>query len=324
MGVLVLNEREVVELLDMEGCISAMEAALTSLARGELYLPLRSIARPPGHDDMIGLMPSHRAGDAPLYSLKTVCVIPDNPSRGLDPHQGTVTLYDGVTGEVRAVLNATPITAIRTAACTAVATKLLARKDVRVAAIVGAGHQAKAHLEALRTIREFDEIRIVSRTPGHAEALAETAPNASSAGSVEEALRGAGVVVTVTNAAEPVLRREWLEDGAHVNAVGSCFPHVRELDSATVAASSFFVDRRESAENEAGDLLLAVKDGAISGPEHIRGEIGDILVGATAGRGSDGELTVFESLGIAIEDLFAADYVVRRARETSRGTELDF
>jgi ornithine cyclodeaminase/alanine dehydrogenase-like protein (mu-crystallin family) len=324
VGVLVLNEQEVVELLDMPGCITTMEEALASLARGELFLPLRSIARPPGHDDLLGLMPSHRGGDRPLYSLKTVCVVPDNPTRGLDPHQGTVTLYDGVTGEVRAVLNATPITAIRTAACTAVATKLLAREGASVAAIVGAGHQAKAHLEALRTIRDFDEIRIVSRTPEHAHALAETASNARAAGTVEEALDGAGVVVTVTNAAEPVLRRDWLDDGAHVNAVGSCFPHTRELDSATVAAAAFYVDRRESAENEAGDFLLAVKDGAVSGPEHIRAEIGDVLVGAAGGRTSEDELTVFESLGIAIEDLFAADYVVRRARETGRGTELEF
>jgi ornithine cyclodeaminase/alanine dehydrogenase-like protein (mu-crystallin family) len=323
MAVLVLSQREVEELLDMKGCIAAMEAALTALARGELHLPLRSIVRPPARNDLLGLMPSHRGGDQPVYALKTVCVVPDNPSRGLDPHQGTVTLYDGETGEVRAVMNASPITAIRTAACTAVATRLLARDDARVAAVIGAGHQAKAHLEALRTLRDFDEIRIAGRTEEHAAALAATSPNARSVSTAEEAVRGAGVVVTVTSSPEPVLRREWLDAGTHVNAVGSCFPHTRELDSATVADAAFFVDRRESAESEAGDYLIPLREGVI-GRDHIRAEIGDVLVGASPGRGSHEEITVFESLGIAIEDLFAAEYVVGRARESGRGTELEF
>ena len=307
----------------MEGCIAAMEDALSSLARGELHLPLRTMVRPPGHDDLLGLMPSHRGGDRPLYALKTVAVVPANAARGLDPHQGTVTLYDGGTGEVRAVMNASAITAIRTAACTAVATRLLARKDARVVAVLGAGHQARAHLRALPLAGDYDEIRIVSRNPEHAEALAADAPNARAAATAEEAVRGADIVVTVTSSAEPVLAREWLGPGAHVNAVGACFPHTRELDTATVADAAFFVDRRESAENEAGDYLFPLRDGAI-GPDHIRAEIGDVLVGNHPGRGSDDELTVFESLGVAVEDLFAAEYVVRRARAERRGTELEF
>ena len=139
----------------------------------------------------------------------------------------------------------------------------------------------------------------------------------------EEAVRDADVVVTVTNSAEPVLKRKWLKDGVHINAVGACFPNARELDSATVAASSFFVDRRESAENEAGDYLLALKEGVIAA-DHIRGEIGELLVGETSGRTSAEEITVFESLGLAVEDLFAAEYLVRRAREAGRGTTVDF
>jgi ornithine cyclodeaminase/alanine dehydrogenase-like protein (mu-crystallin family) len=323
MTLLVLNQQEVEELLDMEGCIGAMEDALASLARGELHLPLRMIVRPAERDDLFGLMPSHRGGERPLYGLKTVAIFPDNPSRGLDPHQGTVTLYDGETGETLAVLNASAITAIRTAACSAVATKLLARKDARVVAMIGAGHQAKAHLEAMRAVGDFDEIRIVSRNPDHAERLAAQAPNARAVRSAEEALGGADVVVTVTNSPEPVLRREWLAPGTHVNAVGSGFPHTRELDTATVADSAFFVDRRESAENEAGDYLIPLREGAI-GPDHIRAELGEVLVGAKPGRTSDDELTVFESLGLAVEDLFAAEYAVRRARESGRGTELEF
>jgi ornithine cyclodeaminase len=267
-------------------------------------------------------MPSHRAGETPLYALKTVAVVPTNADRGLDPHQGTVTLYDGTTGETRAVMNASAITAIRTAACSAVATRLLARPGARVAAMIGAGHQAKAHLEAMRTLG-FEEIRITSRNPAHASALAASDGKATAVESVQEAVRGADVVVTVTSSAEPVLRRDWLAAGAHVNAVGSCFPNTRELDTATVADSSFFVDRRESAENEAGDFLIPLGEGAV-GSDHIRAEIGDVLVGAAEGRTQDDELTVFESLGIAVEDLFAAEYVVRRAREVGAGTELDF
>jgi ornithine cyclodeaminase/alanine dehydrogenase-like protein (mu-crystallin family) len=323
VSVLVLDAREVEELLDMQGCIEAMAEALAGLARGEFHLPLRPIVRPPDSAGLLGLMPTHRGGERKLYALKTVAVFPDNPARGLDPHQGCVTLYSGETGELLAVMNASPITAIRTAACSAVATRLLAREDARTLAIVGAGHQAPPHVEAMLAVRNFDEVRIASRTAEHARKLAAELPNAEASPSVEEAVRGADVVVTVTNSAEPVLERGWLKPGAHVNAVGACFPTTRELDSATVADSTFFVDRRESAVNEAGDYLLALEEGAI-GPDHIRAEIGEILIGAHPGRTSPDELTVFESLGVAVEDLAAAEYLMRRAAETGRGTTVEF
>jgi ornithine cyclodeaminase/alanine dehydrogenase-like protein (mu-crystallin family) len=319
---LVLSDEEVRELLDMEGCVEAMREALASLARGEAHLPLRPIVRPPAEETLLGLMPVHRGGGRPLYALKTVVIVPDNPTRGLDPHQGTVSLYDGVTGQTLAVMNASPITATRTAACSAVATGLLARQDARELAIVGAGHQAHAHVEAMRLARPFERIRIAARTQASASALAEQT-GGEAVETVEEAVRAADVVCTLTNSAEPVLRREWLKQGVHLNAVGACFPHARELDSATVAASSFFVDRRESAENEAGDLLLAIQDGVV-GADHVRAEIGEVLIGERPGRTSPDEITVFESLGLAVEDLFAAEYVVRRARETGRGTTVEF
>jgi ornithine cyclodeaminase/alanine dehydrogenase-like protein (mu-crystallin family) len=321
VSVLVLNAAEVEELLDMEGCIEAMATALAGLAGGDFHLPLRPVVRPPDASSILGLMPTYRGGERPLYALKTVAIFPDNPSRGLDPHQGCVTLYSGETGELLAVMNASPITAIRTAACSAVATRLLAREDARVLAVVGAGHQAAPHVEAMRAVRDFAEVRIASRNPEHAERLAtELGARASS---VEDAVRGADVVVTVTNSAEPVLRREWLKSGAHVNAVGACFPTTRELDALTVADSSFFVDRRESATNEAGDYILALKEGAIAA-DHIAAEIGEILTGAHPGRRSPDELTVFESLGLAVEDLAAAEYLLERARREGRGTEVDF
>jgi ornithine cyclodeaminase/alanine dehydrogenase-like protein (mu-crystallin family) len=318
MSVLVLNQEEVERLLDMEGCVEAMADALASLARGEVQVPLRFIVSPEDGASLLGLMPAHRAGGSPLYSLKTVAVFPDNPKRGLDAHQGTVTLFDGETGEVRALMNASAITAIRTAAVSAVATRLLAREDARELGILGAGVQARTHLEALRLVRGFDRVRVYSPTAEHARALGEEA-----VGTAEEAVRGADVVVTATNSVEPVLRRAWLKEGAHVNVIGGRPPQMREVDVATIAESAFYVDRRESAENEAYDYRDALESGAV-GPGHIRGEIGEVLIGAAPGRSGPEELTVFRSLGLAVEDLAAAEYVVRRARETGAGTEVPF
>jgi ornithine cyclodeaminase/alanine dehydrogenase-like protein (mu-crystallin family) len=322
MTLLVLSQKEVEELLDMEGCIEAMAEALASLARGDVHVPMRIVVRPAGEDTFLGLMPAHRGGGAPLYSLKTVCVFPDNPERGLDAHQGTVALFDGETGETRAIMNASAITAIRTAAVSAVATRLLAREDARELGILGAGVQARSHLEALRLVRDFDTVRIFSPTAAHAQALAKET-GAEAVGSAQEAVSDADIVVTATSAVDPVLRREWLKPGAHVNVIGGRPPTMRELDVATVADSAFYVDRRESAEKEAFDYRDALEAGAI-GTDHIKGEIGEVLIGTAPGRQSPDELTVFRSLGLAVEDLAAAEYVVRRAREQGVGVEVEF
>jgi ornithine cyclodeaminase/alanine dehydrogenase-like protein (mu-crystallin family) len=321
--ILVLGETDVEELLDPAGCLAALESALVAIARGEVHVPLRSMVRPPGDETLIGLMPTHRGGDERMYGLKTVVVVPSNSARGLDPHQGTVTLFDGETGQTIAVVNASPITAIRTAAASALATRELAREDAHVLAVVGAGFQAKAHLRALVEVREFDDIRIASRKLGKAEALDGEHSAARATDSIEDAVRASDVIVTVTSSAEPVIDRAWVADGTHINAVGACFPHTRELDAATVRDSTFFVDSRESAANESGDYLIAVAEGAI-GEEHIAAELGDVLVGTHPGRTSAEEITVFESLGIAVEDLFAAEYVVAQAREAGRGQAVAF
>jgi ornithine cyclodeaminase/alanine dehydrogenase-like protein (mu-crystallin family) len=321
--ILIVDEQAVEELLDPAGCLAAVEHSLVAIARGEVHLPLRAIVRPPGDETLIGLMPTHRGGDEPMYGLKTVVVVPGNSARGLDPHQGTVTLFDGETGKTVAVVNASPITAIRTAAASALATRELAREDARVLAIVGAGFQAKAHLRALTEVREFDDIRIASRTSAKAEALAAEHPAARATASIEEAIRDADVIVTVTSSSDPVVERDWVADGAHINAVGACFPHTRELDSATVAASTLVVDSRESAVNESGDYLIALEEGAI-GEGHIAAELGEVLVGTHPGRTSADEITIFDSLGLAVEDLFAAEYVVARAREAGRGQAVAF
>jgi len=321
VSVLVLSEHDVRRLLDMESCIEAMTEVLTALAREELYQPLRSVVRPPETGTLLGLMPAHRGAPDSAYALKEIVVSPGNPARGLDAHQGTVLLHDGETGRVTAILNASPVTEIRTAAVSAVATRVLARPGAGRVAILGAGVQARAHVHAMRAVLDDPEIRIWSRRLEAAEELAGEV-GATVAPSADAALFGAEVVCTTTAAREPVVEKRWLARGAHVNAVGACLPTIRELDTETVAHSSFFVDRRESALNEAGDFLLAAAEGAV-GPDHIEAELGEVLAGMHPGREHEDELTVFESLGIAVEDLAAAELVVRRARERGVGTEVE-
>jgi ornithine cyclodeaminase len=321
VSVLVLSDADVRELLDMESCIAAMEAALAALAREELSMPLRFVFRPPG-EQLLGLMPAHSGGPTPVFSLKEIVIAPSNGARGLDPHQGAVLLHDGETGVLRAVLNASAITETRTAAVSAVATKLLARPAARRVAILGAGVQARSHAHAMRTVIDDLELRVWSRTPAHAEALALES-HAVRCDTVEDAVDGADVVCTCTSAREPIVRRAWLAPGAHVNAVGSSVPAARELDADLVAAASLFVDRRESTLNESGDYLRAVEEEGI-GPDHILAELGELLVGAHQGRRDNDELTLFKSLGLAVEDLAAAALCVDRARERDIGVEVPF
>lgn len=321
MSVLVLSEHDVRELLDMESCVTAMEDVLSRLARDELHNPLRSIMFPPGPAAM-GLMPAHRGGDAPVFALKEIVVAPENATRGLDPHQGAVLLHDGITGQLLAIMNASPITEIRTAAVSGAATKALARKGARTVAVLGSGVQGRSHVDAMQTVLDDPIIRIWSRNPAHAEALAlET--HSLVAASIEEALDGADVVCTATAAREPIVDLGWLAAGTHVNAAGASIRTSRELSSETVAAATLFVDRRESTLNESGDYLFAVEEQGI-GPEHIVAELGEVLTGIHPGRHSDDELTLFKSLGIAVEDLAAAELCVSRARERGVGTEVAF
>jgi ornithine cyclodeaminase/alanine dehydrogenase-like protein (mu-crystallin family) len=315
---LVLGHADVARALPMEECIEAMAAVLSADARGELHQPLRSVSVPPGAEGFMGLMPAYRGGARPLFSLKAVCIFPGNPSRGLDAHQGTVTLFDGETGAPRAILDASALTEIRTAAVSALATRLLARADARTLAILGAGVQAAAHLHALRLVRDFDRIRVHSRTRAHAERL-----GVEVAASAQDAVRDADVVVTATNAREPVIERAWLAAGTHVNAVGASAPASRELDTATVAAAALFCDSRDSLEHEAGEYRLAVEEGVIHGASHVRATLGEVAAGLRPGRSSPEEITLFRSLGLGIEDLAAAEHAVDNARRLGLGTEVE-
>lgn len=318
MRVLIVSEPEVESLLPMEECIEVMELALSALARGEAHQPLRNLVRAPGAQGLLGLMPAYRGGANPVYGLKEVCVYPGNPARGLDTHLGAVLLHSGETGQLLAVINASAVTAIRTAAVSAAATRLLAREDAARLAIIGAGAQAKSHLQAIPLVRKISDVVVYSRTPSRAAQL-----GVRLAKSVEEAVRDADIVVTATSSKEPILRREWIADGTHINAVGSSIATARELDSATMAAASLFVDRRESTLNESGDYLFALRESAIT-PDHIRAEIGELLIGAATGRKSASEITVFKSLGLAIEDLAAAAFIYDKVQRTGGGTFVEF
>src|SRR5579872_90174 len=237
-AVRVIDEQEVRRLLPMTDCIELMADALGALVRGEVHNPLRFVTRPPDDPSLMGLMPAHRGGDEPLWSLKALTIFAGNSARGLDSHQGFVALFDGDTGEPRAIMNAGGITAVRTAAVSGLATRLLAREDATTLAILGTGTQARSHLEAMHAVRSFN--RVVAWS-----ASGRSLEGAESVASVEEAVRDADVVCTVTSLAEPVVRHEWLKPGVHINAVGSSIPSTRELDTATMAAAALFVDRRD-------------------------------------------------------------------------------
>jgi ornithine cyclodeaminase/alanine dehydrogenase-like protein (mu-crystallin family) len=328
MNVLLLGHDEVIALLPMRECITLMREALVSLAEGRVHQPLRTIVRPPGAAGVMGLMPSYTSGAHAAFGLKAICVFPGNPARGLDSHQGAVLLFGAETGELQAVVNASAVTAIRTAAVSGVATEALAREDAGDLAVIGAGVQARTHVEAMSHVRRIKRCRVASRSMESARRLADELDGScafpvEAVESVEEALRGADLIVTATNSAEAVVRREWVSAGAHINAVGSCTPNTRELDAAIVAASSMFVDSVESTVNEAGDYLRALREGAVA-PGHIRAELGEVLKRAKPGRTSDGEITLFKSLGLAVEDLAAAEYLYRKSKETGAGAWMRF
>jgi ornithine cyclodeaminase/alanine dehydrogenase-like protein (mu-crystallin family) len=338
MRLLVLSARDVRSVLSYASCADAMRAVLAARARGEVFQPLRSVLKPDGAAGLIGLMPAYQAGAG--FGLKALCIMPGNPAAGLDSHQGIVMLSSPETGQPLAVLNASAVTEIRTAAVSAVATDLLALPGADVLAIVGTGVQARAHLMAMAASRPLAEVRIAGSSPAKAAKFAaEVAPGALaelggeiaaavkviSSESAMAAVDGASIVVTATSSPVPVLEAGWLAPGTHINAVGACLPHARELDTQTVAAAALFADSRESVLSESGDYLLAAADG-VAGPDHIRAEIGDLLAGPAPaqGRKDAAEITIFESLGLAAEDLAAAVAAYQAAQQAGAGSWVDF
>ncbi len=326
-GTLLVGHRDVLALLPMSECIEAMTDALRTLAQGRAILPLRQVVRLPDGRNAFALMPAALEQPSAL-GAKVITVFPGNDATPYDSHQGAVLLFDMEYGRLIAIIDASTITALRTAAVTAVATRLLSRPESRTLALLGAGVQAATHLESVSLVRPIRDVRVWSRSGERATRFAErhagNVVNVVPCATAREAVDGADVVCTVTSSREPVVSRDWLAPGTHVNAVGASLPTARELDSATVAAARLFVDRRESATNEAGDFLVPKREGLV-GDDHIVGEIGELLVDTPriAGRRSADELTVFKSLGLAIEDVAAARRIYDRAVATGAGSWVD-
>ena len=325
METVILTQPEIRRLLPMNACIEVMARALTALAAGEAQQPLRSIVRLPGSRGVLAVMPALFSKPSAL-GVKVLTVFPENAGTPFDAHQGAVMLFDAEHGHPLAIADATEITAIRTAAVSALATRLLARADAHDLAILGSGTQARTHVEAMRAVRRIDRVRVWSRDSGHAERFAERESErhgvvVEPVPSPRAAVEGADLVCAVTSAREPVLRGAWLARGAHVNAVGSSRPDGREVDSEAVVRSSLFVDLRESALNEAGDVVIPLREGSIT-PEHIRGELGEVLLGRVPGRTDPQEITIFKSAGLAIEDVASILHVYEKAVETGAGTRV--
>jgi ornithine cyclodeaminase/alanine dehydrogenase-like protein (mu-crystallin family) len=323
---LFIGQSDVPRLLPMAECIDAVEGALLALARGEAVQPLRQVTNLPGQDGLVATMPAH-VGPLRIVGVKAITVFHGNEGTPFDSHQGAILLFDDVHGRLLAVVDATAVTAIRTAAASAVATRALAREDATELAIVGTGVQARTHLEAMLLVRPIRRVRVYGRDALRArrfaddEALRHGVP-VEAAPSVREAVEGADIICTVTSSAEPVLRGAWIADGAHVNAVGACVPTRRELDTAAVVRARLFVDRRESALREAGDFLIARSEGGVD-DAHVVAEVGDVLAGHAAGRRTREEVTLFESLGLGVEDVAAAHVVLKNAERTGAGTRME-
>jgi len=327
MKVLLVNEVGVHELLPMDACVWLMRDALTALSRGDAVLPLRSKMFLPDQSGLLGLMPGY-LGDPRSFGLKVVAVMPGNHGTPYDSHQGVVMLFGVEHGEPLAILDASAITAIRTAAASAAATDVLARSDAGDLALLGSGVQARTHLAAMKTVRPLRRVRVWSRNRANAERFASKEAKAAGvpievAETAEAAVKGADLVCTTTSSREPVLQGAWLAAGAHVNAVGACFPNAREVDTEAVRRARLYTDCRESCLKEAGDFILPRNEGAID-DGHLVGEVGDVFLGRIPGRRSPNEITLYESLGVAVEDLAAAHAIHRRARETGAGTWLEW
>lgn len=319
-----LDKQRIASMLPMYECIPVMDRMFRALANGDCLQPLRSLMWLPDHSGLLGMMPGYstvsvHSGDPghpstpSILGIKIITIFHANHSRSLPSHQGVVILFDANNGTPLLLLDAAEITAIRTAAATAVATNLLARVDATRLAILGTGEQAEKHIESISLVRNLTAITIWGRNPAHAEDLARRTTaryniSTNTAPTPKASVSNADIICTLTSSPSPILQGAWIPEGAHVNAVGSCTPSTRELDSAAVLRSRLFTDRYESLFREAGEFLIPKSEGLIS-ENDVQGEIGEVLTGMRQGRRTPGEITLFKSLGIAAEDLFAARHV---------------
>jgi ornithine cyclodeaminase/alanine dehydrogenase-like protein (mu-crystallin family) len=327
MEIRVLRGAEVRALLPMAECIGVMRRTMIAVAEGRVVLPLRSILVMPGDRGMMGMMPGYLA-DPECFGVKLVSLIPRNKPPEYSSHLGLVLLFEAEHGRPVALLDAAEITAIRTAAASGLATQLLARPEAGDLAILGAGEQARSHLEAMMAVRTLRRVRVWARDRDKARRFADAEGGrlgvvVETSATVREAVAGADIICTTTKAREPLLLGDWLAPGVHLNIVGSSIAAAAEIDTPAVLKARFFVDRRESTINEGGEYLRALQAGAIT-PQHILGEIGEVANGSKVGRASPLDVTLYKSLGIAPQDLATAHYVLEKARAAGVGQVIDF
>lgn len=325
---LVLNRAQVEALIDLDLLIDALAAAMADLSAGRASVPPRIAAFVPQHEGLLGTMPGYVPSIGVLMS-KLVTLYPGNAGTALPTHQAIIATFDPETGRPSALLDGTAITAIRTGAGSALSARLLARPDSTVLAILGTGVQARSHVNAMCRVRPIREIRIASREPSRAAALAAhlsatTDAEVRGVPSYREALDGADLACATTHAAEPVVRRDWLAPGTHVTSVGYN-PTGREVDAATVADALVVVESRAAAlaplPAGSNDLLLPIADGVISA-EHVYAEIGELVAGTKPGRQSNKEITLYKSVGVAVQDAAAAALVVAAAQAQGIGEHI--
>jgi alanine dehydrogenase len=309
---LLLTEADVRALLTIPDLIACMEDALAAFSAGEVVQPVRTVLDLADRHAFFALMPAYMPS-IPAMGAKLVTVYHSNLERGLPSHLGTILLFDPETGALDAILDGRYITEARTAAVSAVSAKKLARDDARVLAILGSGVQARSHFEALKHVRHFSEVRAWSPNAANLKAFADET-GAVPAPSAKAAVRGADVIALTTSSATPVLDDAWVKPGAHVISVGASRPTQRELDPALVARARLFVDSRASALKESGDVVMGIAEGRFTA-EHIIGELGD----PRTARASAQEITIFKSLGLAVEDVASAHLALKRARQQSKG-----
>jgi alanine dehydrogenase len=324
MATLVLDHRTVRDLLTYPECIERMADALRALSVGEAEQPVRSTFHLGSRTGFLGLMPAGST-NPPALGIKVLSMFPQNSGTGRPAHQGVVVLFDPDLGEPIAIVDAASLTEIRTAAVSALATRVLAREDASVLAILGTGAQAAAHAHAVSHVRHIRRLILWGRNRARARSLAQGLagldPTVEVADDVETALGAADILCTTTASREPIVPGEWVRPGTHVNAIGATALGSRELSTSLVVRSRVYVDQREAAWTEADDLRIPLAERAID-RDHVRGELGELLLGRADGRRTGEEITLFKSVGLAVEDLAAARYLYERATAEGRGDRI--
>ena len=313
--------------ITMEECITIMENIFIQLEEDQAFNPLRSAMLIPGENGLLSMMPGY-VNKQDIMGIKSVSVYPENANIGLESHQGSVTLFNALNGTPLAIMDAGQITAIRTAAVSGLATRILAKKNSKILAILGSGIQAKTHIEAMTTILNLEEIRVWSKNKKNAKKLVEEQRKKYAIpfrpfDTVNEAIYNADIICTTTAAVEPILQGNYLMQGVHINAVGSSVRNTRELDGFAIKLSKLYVDKIESTINESGDFLMAKQEGTID-DNHIIGTLGEILTKQKKGRNNINDITLFKSLGLAVEDIATAFFIFDKYVKSNKGNWVEF